>query len=65
MSPSKKTTAKKSLERQRHEKHQFKNKDALEAFMDFYKEVAIIVEREMDIGFLENTSIPNVFKDRT
>ena len=33
--------------------------------MDFYKEAMIIVEREVDLGFLENTFIPNMFRDRT
>ena len=31
--------------------------------MDFYKEAVIIVEREVDLESLENTFIPNVFRD--
>ena len=33
--------------------------------MDFYKEAVIIVEREVDLESLENTFIPNVFRDHT
>ncbi|KAK9993898.1 hypothetical protein SO802_023601 [Lithocarpus litseifolius] len=47
------------------EEHYFKNKDAFEAFMDFYREAVIIVEREVDFGSLANTFIPDVFRDRT
>ena len=65
MSPRKKTIAKKPLKGQRYEEHQFRNRDAFEAFTDFYKEAVIIVEREVDLGSLENTFILNVFRDLT
>ena len=65
MSPHKKTIAKKSLKCQQYEEHHFRNRDAFKAFMDFYKEAVIIVEREVDLGSLENSFIPNVFRDCT
>ena len=65
MSPRKKTIAKKPLKRQRFEEDQFRNRDAFEAFSVFYKDAVIIVEREVDLPSLENTCIPDVFKERT
>ena len=65
MSPCKKTTAKKPLKHQRYEEHRFRNRDAFEAFKEFYKEVVIIVEREVDLESLECTFIPDMFRDRS
>lgn len=65
MSPHKKTTAKKPLKSQWYKEHRFRNRDVFEAFSEFYKEVVIIVEREVDLESLKSTSIPNVFKDHT
>ena len=65
MSPCKKTTAKKPLKHQRYEEHRFRNRDAFEAFKEFYKEVVIIVEREVDLKSLECTFIPDMFRDRS
>ena len=65
MSPGKKTIAKKSLKRQWYEENCFRNRDAFETFMDFYREAVIIVEREVDHGSLVNTFIPDVFRDCT
>ena len=65
MSPRKKTIAKKPLKGQRYEEHQFRNRDAFEAFSVFYKDAVIIVEREVDLPSLENTCIPDVFKECT
>ena len=36
-----------------------------EAFSVFYKDAVIIVEREVDLPSLENTCIPDVFKECT
>ena len=65
MSPRKKTTAKKSLKRQWYEENLFRSRDAFKAFSDFYREVVIIVEREVDLRSLANTFILDVLKDRT
>ena len=65
MSPCKKTTAKKPLKCQRFEEDRFRNRDAFEVFSEYYKDVVIIVEREVDLPSLENTFILDVFKDHT
>ncbi|KAL0010987.1 hypothetical protein SO802_006095 [Lithocarpus litseifolius] len=65
MSPRKKTTAKKAIKRQRFEEDRFRNRDAFEAFSEFYKDVVIIVEKEVDLPSFESTCILNVFRDRT
>lgn len=65
MSPLKKTTAKKPLKRQRFEEDRFRNRDAIEAFSKDYKDVVIIVQREVDLPSLKSIFIPDVFKNCT
>ena len=65
MSPHKKTTANKPLQRQRYEEDRFQDRDAFEAFLEYYKDAVIIVERKVDFGSLEGTFIPDVFRDHT
>nr|POE62139.1 hypothetical protein CFP56_40232 [Quercus suber] len=65
MSPCKKTTVKKPLKCQRFEEDWFQNRDAFEAFSEYYKDVIIIVEREVDLPSLKSTCIPDMFRDHT
>jgi len=65
MFPHKKTTAKKPLMCQRFEEDRFQNRDAFKAFSEYYKDAIIIVEREVDLPYLESTFNPDVFRDRT
>ena len=65
MSPRKKTIAEKPLKCQIFEEDCFQNRDAFEAFSEYYKDAVIIMEREVDLPSLENTSILDVFRDHT
>ena len=65
MSPRKKNTTKKPLRCQWYEKDRFQDKNAFEAFSEYYKDAVIIVEREVDLRSLEDTFIPDVLKDYT
>ena len=64
MSP-RKSVAKKSVKHPRHSPDSFKNEDANNAYIDHYKNATIIMERGVDIESLENTFIPEAFKERT
>ena len=65
MSPRKKTTTKKPLKRQRFEEDHFQNRDAFEAFLEYYKDAIIIVERKVNLPSLKSTFILDVFRDCT
>ena len=65
MSPHKKTTAKKPFKHQRYEEDCFRDRDAFEEFLEYYKDAIIIVEREVNLPSLEGIFIPDVFKDPT
>ena len=65
MSPHKKTTANNPLKRQRYKEDCFRDRDAFEAFSEYYKNAVIIVGRKVDFESLEGTFIPDVFRDRT
>jgi len=64
MSP-RKSTAKKLAKHPRHSPNSFRNDDANNSYIDHYKNASIILERSLDIKSLENTFIPEVFKERT
>ena len=65
MSPHKKTIANKPHKRQRYKEDCFRDRDASEAFSEYYKDAVIIVEMEVDLRSLESTIIPEVFRDCT
>ena len=65
MSPCKKTIAKKSSKRIRFNDRLFRNRNAFEAFTDFYSKAKIIVEREVYMESLSHTFISRVFRDWT
>ena len=60
MSPCK-TVAKRPC----HSPDSFKNEDAYNVYIDYYKNAVIIMERGVDLESLENTFILEVFKERT
>ena len=64
MSPVKSAT-KKSAKRPRHSPDSFRDDDANNAYVDYYKNATIILERIVDIESLENTFILKLFKERT
>ena len=64
MSP-RKIVAKKSAKRPHHSPDSFRNEDANNAYIDYYKNFVITMERGVDLESLENTFIPEVFKERT
>ena len=64
MSP-RKIVAKKSAKCPRHSLNSSRNKDANNAYIDYYKNVVINMERGVDLESLENTFILEVFKERT
>lgn len=65
MSPRKKYAAKKSSKHFRYDDNLFRNRDAYNAYIEFYSEAMIIVEREVNLESLSATFISEVFRDRT
>ena len=65
MSPSKKTTTKKTVKHPCFSPNSFRNDDANMAYIDHYKKASIVWERSVDIESLRNTFILEVFKERT
>ena len=64
MSPRKNTT-KKPLRWERYKEDCFRDRDAFEAFSEYYKDVVIIVERKVDLRSLEGTFILDVLRGYT
>ena len=65
MSSTKNPTAKKPSKHPHTSSDSFKNDDANMAFVDHYNQAPIILERIVDLEFLEGTFILDVFKERT
>ena len=65
MFPTKHSTSKKSSKRPRTDSVNFRSIEADMAYNDCYKRATIIIERVIRLETLENTSIPEVFKERT
>ena len=65
MSPTKHSASKKSSKRSCTNSNNFKSIEADMAYNDCYKQATIIMERVVRLETLENTSIPEVFKERT
>ena len=65
MSPTKHSASKKSSKRPRMNSENFRTIEADMAYNDCYKRAIIIMERVVRMETLENTSIPEVFKERT
>jgi len=56
MSPHKKTTANKPLKCQLYKEDCFRDRDAFEAFLEYYKDAVIIVGRKVDLSLLRALS---------
>ena len=65
MSPTKHSASKKSSKRARTDFDNFKFAEADMACNDCYKQATIIMERVVQLDTLEDTFIPDVFKERT
>ena len=65
MSPTKHSTSKKPSKRPRMDSNNFGSIEANMAYNDCYKRATIIMERVVQLETFENTSIPEVFKERT
>ena len=65
MSPTKHTATKKSSKHPCMDSENFRTIEADIAYNDFYKKATIIMERVVKMETLENTSIPEIFKERT
>ena len=65
MSPTKHSTSKKSSKHPRTDSDNFNSIKANMAYNDCYKQATIIMERVVRLDTLKNTSIPEVFKERT
>ncbi|XP_065628863.1 uncharacterized protein LOC136067239 [Quercus suber] len=66
MSPTKHTAKKKpTSKRARTDSDHFKSAEADMKYNDYYKDKTIIIERVVQLETLEDTFIPEVFKDRT
>ena len=65
MSLNKHSASKKSSKRPRTDSVNFRSIEADMAYNDCYKRATIIIERVVRLETLENTSIPEVFKERT
>ena len=64
MSSRKKTIAKRSAKHLRYDNQRFRNGDDDSAFIEFYNEAVIIVEREVNLESLSYTFILEVFGDK-
>ena len=65
MSPTKHSASKKSLKRPFTDSENFRTIKANMAYNGYYKRATIIMERVVRMETLENTSIPEVLKERT
>ena len=65
MSPTKHFASKKSSKRARTDSENFRTIEVDMAYNDCYKRATIIMERVVRMETLENTAIPEVFKERT
>ena len=65
MSPTKNVATKKSSKRARTDSDHFKSVEAAMKYNDYYKDKTIIMERVVHLETLEDTFIPEVFKERT
>ena len=66
MSPTKHATPKRSSSKRAHtNSNNFKSAEADMKYNDYYKDKTIIMERVVQMESLEDTFIPEVFKDRT
>ena len=65
MSPTKHSASKKSSKRPCTDSDNFILADADMTYNDCYKRATIIMERVVKLDTLEDTFIPNVFKERT
>ena len=65
MSPTKHSTSQKSSKCPRMDSENFRTNEADIAYNDFYKKATIIMERVVRMETLENTTIPEIFKERT
>ena len=65
MSPTKHSASKKSSKHPCMDSDNFKSIEADMAYNDCYKRETIIMERVVRLDTLEDTSIPDVFKERT
>ena len=64
MSPTKHSATKKSSKHPCTDSENFRTIEADIAYNDFYKKATIIMERVVKMETLENTSIPEIFKER-
>ena len=65
MSPTKHSASKKSSNRPLTDSDNFKSIEADMAYNDYYKWATIIMERVVRLDTFEDTSIPDMFKERT
>ena len=65
MSPSKHSASKKSSKHPRTDSNNFKSIEGDMAYNDCYKWATIIMERVVRLDTLEDTSIPDIFMERT
>ena len=66
MSPTKHATPKRSSSKRAHtNSNNFKSAEADMKYNDYYKDKTIIMERVVQMESLEDTFIPEVFKDRS
>ena len=65
MSPTKHSASKGSSKRPRTDSNNFISANVDMAYNDCYKRATIIMERVVKLDTLENTCIPEVFKERT
>ena len=65
MSPTKHSATKKSIKRARTDSANFKSIEADLKYNDCYNKATIIMERVVKLETLEDTFIPEVFKERT
>ena len=65
MSPTKHSASKKSSKRACTDSNNFKSVEVDMAYNDCYKRATIIMERVVKLETLEDTCIPEVFKERT
>ena len=65
MSPTKHSASKKSIKHSHTDSENLRSIEVDMAYNDFYKKATIIMERVVRMETLENTAIPEIFKERT
>ena len=65
MSPTKHSASKKSIKHPHTDSENLRSIEVDMAYNDFYKKATIIMERVVRMETLENTTIPEIFKERT